>query len=281
MRTEHTEYETVRPASVDAISSAPHAIRRRSSRRHNELTGDESVDTLLVLLESEAQKRKGRQRQAIAMLVLYLSLIAIMMATHNMQSIGAYTSLISSIGGLYAATQLQRKAVSALAKYDDIRAVGRLAEALEFQDKNVAAVAEPKLTELLPRLQPCDAGLLNDAQRRSLDRALLKHRKPELVIAILKALQQVGDAKSLEPVEKLAGGQGRTGRDGRVVNAAVDCVPALKLRAQAERDAQTLLRPVLSGDPEGTLLRPAHGPGTADPQVLLRPASNPDAKDTR
>jgi hypothetical protein len=174
-----------------------------------------------------------------------------------------------------AVTKLQRNAISALARYDDIRAVGPLTEALDYRDRGLADAAVPKLAEFLPRLQSGDAALLDDAQRRILDRVLLKHRKPDLVLAILAAYEQVGDAKSLEAVERLAAGEGRCAKDRRVREAAIDCHAALKQRAQAERDAQTLLRPVYTGDPEGTLLRPAHGPGDADAKVLLRPAMEP------
>jgi HEAT repeat protein len=123
-------------------------------------------------------------------------------------------------------------------RYEDVRAVGLLAEALSFGDKAVRAVAEQALIRLLPRLQPEDAELLNKKQRECLYRAM-RNGNPELVIAILKALTRVGDEEALRHVEDLC----MNARDPRVRWAAMECLPGLKERVIREGMAQRLLRP--------------------------------------
>jgi hypothetical protein len=243
-----------------------------------ERLGPAIVDALLDLLREEARARHRRRAAGIVILATLLGLVVwLVVWKHGRLSDSPWVQMIVYAIGLFAATKAQRNASTVLTKFDDVRTVGALTEALEMGDSTVTSAVGSKLTELLPRLRASDAALLNDKQRRILDRVLMRHSRPAFVLAILGAWEQIGDAKSLEPVEKLAAGRGNAFFDRRVHEAAVDCHTALKQRAQAERDAQTLLRPVYSTDPEGTLLRPAHAPGTADPQVLLRPASNPDA----
>jgi hypothetical protein len=129
-----------------------------------------------------------------------------------------------------------------LADYDDVRAVGPLAEALGPGDRQVREIAAAALTRLLPRLRPADAGLLNGNQRRCLYRAL-NGENTDLILAILKAFEAVGDDAALPHVERLASGRGRAAKSLPIQRAAQECLPFLRERLEKERGARTLLHP--------------------------------------
>ncbi|HZT42096.1 MAG TPA: hypothetical protein VFA07_07895 [Chthonomonadaceae bacterium] len=126
------------------------------------------------------------------------------------------------------------------------------------------------LIRLLPRLQASDAHLLNVEQRKSLCRAL-NDKSSKLVLAILKAFEQVGDAEALPYVQKLAEGKGRARTEKRIQEAAQACLPFLSRLAEQTQARQTLLRAAgTSQAAEGALLRPASGAPTTDSSQLLR-----------
>jgi hypothetical protein len=116
-------------------------------------------------------------------------------------------------------------------------------------------------------MQASDASRLSDRQRDCLY-ALLYSSDTELALAILKALEQIGDDRAVLYLEALTGS-----RDTAIREAAVACLPFLKARAEQHRLSQTLLRASNAADttPEH-LLRPARGTGETDPQQLLRVA---------
>ena len=177
-------------------------------------------DGVLTVLREESQKRAKRQRLFVGIFLSIVLLFVIMaIFTHNttmLTNLGSYVSFIA-MGA--AATQQQKTAALAIARFDDVRAVGPLAEALEFKDKHVVPMAEKALISLLPRLKASDAALLSPTQRQCLNRAL-KGKNPTLTLAILKAWEQVGDTGAIAEVEKLAQGRGRAGRFPKVVEAA-------------------------------------------------------------
>jgi hypothetical protein len=119
--------------------------------------------------------------------------------------------------------------------------------------------------------------------------------KAELMICVLKALEQVGDETALGPVRRLAAlsparieenircyrqadvsslrGSAFWEDVKRVRQAAVECLEALEVRLESREQAQTLLRASDSThvDPSGTLLRPAVGGNETASEELLRP----------
>jgi len=250
---------------------------RERAEQALESLGPDAVDALLAVMEKEAARRRKRRFGGIALIVTYLALVIAISASGQGHLVGSFTGIIGSVGALFAATQLQKNAASALARYDDVRAVGFLAEALEFDDKDVVKQAQEALTRLLPRLRASDHELLTNEQRRMLDRALLKNRNADLSLAILTAYEQVGDLESVEVVERIASGKVRGVRDQRIIQRAAELLPALRERAELVRAAQTLLRPAESADAE-LLLRPAHGAPTGAAELLVRPVE--DADDT-
>jgi hypothetical protein len=176
------------------------------------------------------------------------------------------------------------KTSDAMAKSADVRMVGPLIEA--YSSLNLAEYRDPvreALIRLLSRLQSSDARVLTEEHRHALNRVLgsgtLSSGKENnrLIIAILKAYEQVGDESALPFVERLAEGE-KAGKNREVREAAQACLPFLQERVELERSRQTLLRAASASDtPSDVLLRPASGALEADPQQLLRATASDEA----
>src|SRR5205823_4214565 len=95
-------------------------------------------------------------------------------------------------------------------------------------------------------------------------------------IALLRALEQVGDRDALPHVRGLAESIPATMRQRQVVRAANDCLPYLEACAEQNRNSQILLRAITDPILESNLLRPIGKQGEADPDLLVRVASPPD-----
>jgi hypothetical protein len=176
----------------------------------------------------------------------------------------------------------QRRAIKRLANLNDVRAIGPLADVLSFTDAESRAIARDALVEILPRLKATDSSRL-DTQRRSNLGIVLKGQDIPLMMALLKAYQQIGDERDLPFVERLLEDVSRGGNPGRaypsavpqILQAVLDCLPFIEARTQYKQARQTLLR--ASGQPPETpneLLRPTVASKATDPQQLLR--SSPD-----
>jgi hypothetical protein len=155
-----------------------------------------------------------------------------------------------------------------MAGYHDLRVVGPLADALRMPDMETQYLAAMALRHLLPRLTADDGDLLNEAQRNSLYRHL-RGRNVELSLAILRALEQVGDARAVPHVQRLT--EAGVPCDGRVRKAAEECLPYLLLRVERAAAPRILLRASSNSDrnPEA-LLRTVAGPIDTDANLLLR-----------
>lgn len=112
------------------------------------------------------------------------------------------------IASLFPGEKAFREAVSALARTDDLRAVGPLAEVL-MRGEPSYSLAVSALTRLLPRMQPSDAELLNETQRACLRRALKQSASrlcfwrynPHFAGVLRRALTTLG---ALSPTEQAA-----------------------------------------------------------------------------
>jgi hypothetical protein len=220
-------------------------------------------------------------------------------------SVTLFAAMAARFSGLlagYAIPRPQHQALRELGETEDVRLVGLLAEAavtMEFTAPGIEALATSGLTRLLPRLKASDRMLFSPHQRdclRQLLRAgVLKlpsyrylqaeenasgkvppwylrriRRNRGLMLAILKALEQIGDGEDLPIVEQLAAGAGM-GQSAQVRRAAQECLPYLRQRAEQERCSKTYLRAANAPPPPAeTLLRAAHGGPETDPQQLLR-----------
>jgi hypothetical protein len=233
-------------------------------------------EEVLALLREESRKRLRRRRVSggiFGSLVLTCLLIAVF--KHDMtffSHLGGFTGMITA-GAV--ASRKQRSAALALSQFDDLRAIGPLAETLEFKDRRLLPIAAQSLICLLPRLKASDASLLNSAQRTCLNRAM-RGKNTDLTLAILKAWEQLGDADAVPEVEKLAQGQGRGGRNLKVMTAARECLPFLRQSAERQQIGSQLLRPADGNlTPSDVLLRPAMPHVSTEPSgELLRPTDD-------
>ncbi len=184
----------------------------------------------------------------------------------------------------------RREIASVLANQDDVRSVGALIDSLSLEDGRMHEIAIDGLIRLLPRLKASDATLLTAVQRTRLCHILsLPAEKPlfsdigyvfrranekdiELRVAILAALEQIGDRSALPIVVRLANGKAKTAGQRRIQEAAQACLPALQLLTRLEGDPLTLLRASdAANTAPGTLLRAAQGVAQTPPGELLRP----------
>ncbi len=170
--------------------------------------------------------------------------------------------------GVDATVQTRRHAIDMLSSVEDKRMVGAFALCLLDPSREVRYAAATALKKLLPRIQASDKDTLSPPEMEALLRAL-GGKDNLLTIAILKALEQVGDERALPKVEGLA--RLKNGKPAEVRHAAEKCLPYLHLRAQQAEQAHTLLRAASSDATSDTLLRPAAGTASVDTGQLLRP----------
>jgi hypothetical protein len=110
--------------------------------------------------------------------------------------------------------------------------------------------------------------LCRRAHRMGLGRAA--RTEEHSVPSLLDALGRIGDGSVLRVVKRAAA----RGPTSSIREAALGVLPAIRERSRNAQDAARLLRPAIA--PE-TLLRPASGPGEADPAMLLRPTDGTEA----
>ena len=151
----------------------------------------------------------------------------------------------------------------------DVRAIGPLLEAMRLAD--MEGIPQRALKELLPQLEPGDAALFTDAHRHCLHLAL-DDPNTDLVVLLLKALEKIGDGRSISAVKRLANGRGRARIDPQVLYAARHCLPLLEARSIYDDANQTLLRASAMQPENGAnLLRSAEQQPDTAPDELLHP----------
>jgi hypothetical protein len=249
------------------------AKRSHYERRLHEL-GPTAVETLLFMARQEVTTRKIRRRVGLFLFVLPFGLISLKHALFGKESGGIitalfyilrYTCLFAGLGCLFKNTS---RAANVMADFDDLRIVGPLVES--WRDIEARPAITDALLRLLPRMKASDSHLLNLEQRKALYK-ILKSDEETLLLAILKALEQIGDSAALPFVEKLANPPLGGKVSVKVKQAAWVCLPFLIERAKQEHNSATLLR--ASGTMEthtGELLRPATTTSETDPRDLLR-----------
>ena len=248
--------------------------------------GEDSGDLILGRLREESAKRKKKQRFVYWGFGIYGGVILTVLFVWLGIGIGtgrwgefpwqlfqafSYMGIFGSIG---AASQFQKSATEVIARFDDIRYVPELVNALAFSDKHMSDVARAALTNLLPRLSASDSEILDTEQRKLLHRWLtIKNKESAFVQAILKALEQVGDERDLPAVQRMADREATTQREKTLRGAAQQCLPYVEQRAEQNRVANTLLRAATANESDTqSLLRPVSTAIGADPH-LLRPAN--------
>ncbi len=168
-----------------------------------------------------------------------------------------------------------KSAIPALLDYS----IGNLDQTQD--DKNCVSA----LATLLPQLQATDAHLLMPRHKRQLN--MLLNPSPsasvwitwseELVLSLLKAYEQVGDAADIPFVERLANRKPRNERGKRIQEAAQACLPVLRAHVGSLDGPQTLLRAAAPDTHTlDTLLRAATSGAPVPPAELLRAGNRQD-----
>ncbi len=187
--------------------------------------------------------------------------------------IGLLAASLAVIVTLLRLMANQKRAAEILARIDDVRAVPPLVEALPSDDGHIRRLTQAALVRLLPQMRATDSALLSEGHHAILNRELMG-RNGELVIAILRAYEQVGDSIDLLPVERLARRLTFAPRGSAVRDAVESCLQYLRARARNESISHRLLHPADVPGPAEALLRPA-GCGEANPRLLLRAPGGP------
>ncbi|MCW3098463.1 MAG: hypothetical protein JWL77_4081 [Chthonomonadaceae bacterium] len=164
----------------------------------------------------------------------------------------------------------------------DSRAVGAIAqfctrsESLGSSDMGVKI-----LIDMLPRVKAHDARYISDSQMEALlalldlrnQEGLPSTRSKELPLAILKALEHIGDSRALEPVRRLTQG----GLNRRYHQAAKECLSILEQHGEERDHNRFLLLPSSAENSQEMLLRPVTAQVETQPELLLR-ATMPQAE---
>ena len=274
-------------AVLPAIPLAPAPVKAEISPEEQALRS-RKVDELLEKLAEESRSRR-QPAMRIGFLIANWAVIVPYLGINAIHSLAIgnpwYGTLIWALA-CAGSTQLYRFTLSStlsktareLAATDDIRAVSALAEALDWPDADIQYASRQALERLLPQLRATDSKLLNEKQRASLYKSLKMsnaHKEERLIIAILAALQQVGDTAAVPYVERLAQAKPRLPREQRIQRAAAECLPYLLIRAQDNESSAMLLRAssAVEMSPE-ILLRPASAHDSEAAEELLRPSSD-------
>ncbi|MCW3054774.1 MAG: hypothetical protein JWN14_3944 [Chthonomonadales bacterium] len=244
------------------------------------MNDDGAAKTLKVEMDALRRETRGTKvRLALSFsawtLALLLAILGVGWLTTE-GSIGlvplAFSLLCIFLGALVS-LQPPDRAFAVLESVADVRAVGPLLDLLPLAFAGRKRVILALLIRLLPTLQPGDAGLLLPTHRRQLRQTLFTgdfRQESAYLIAILKALEQIGTREDLSAVEFLAVGESDSWQERQVRDAARACLPCLRERIEQRKDSDVLLRPACGGAPE-QLLHPATGGSASDPAQLLRP----------
>ncbi len=267
-------------AAVLRNLTSSHDRQRIEAKQTLQQLGIRAVGPLLTLIQRESVRRERRYAVACAFAVFCIVLVwgEVLVdvgtrGTYMLESTGPYHLLLIPIllalPLITRPTYLQRRAAQVLADFDDVRVIGALAESLTMEDPYTVKVAKAGLKRLLPRVKVTDAGYFRTDQLSALYAALTS-MDDQLVVAILRALEQIGDERALPLVEKLAERPVSTRAGQRIREAATECLPALLNRTGQERVGQTLLRATEAPDqPAEALLRPAaHVAGRGEDSLL-------------
>jgi len=244
-----------------------------------------SVEDTMALLMREIRAARQQQIRRILGIVVLIGAIIGLLAL-RVPVVGFGWMFVKILGALWVADRAvdaRRNAARTLGEAGDPRAVGVLAIALEDGDALVRRGAEEALHKLLPRVRAGDAAYITAEPMQAL-LSLLETGSDSLRIALLQALEQIGDERAIPYVNYLI-----VFGPSSVRRRAQECLPYLEERARLARESATLLR-ASSATAVATaphhLLRPAYA--SPAPQIpaehLLRtvqPQSREDGREER
>lgn len=253
---------TVRDAAVIALGGAK-----------NEQTLDALRSRLRELLERQRQLKLLRKKLILPCILFFLA-VPILKHFFPIIPIGVVQLPFQFMLALYLipvlAANNRRKVVAILIRSADMTTLGTLIRCLEEKSSDMDVVAADALKVLLPQVKASDRQYVSDAEIAILLKQL-DGTDFTLTVAILKALEQIGDEKALQQVERMAQLPYSRNYPKRVVEAAQECLPFLQQRAEQSRQANTLLRASESSTSPETLLRAAQEETSVPPEELLRP----------
>jgi len=157
------------------------------------------------------------------------------------------------------------------------RAVGAVAQlCLQTHNSFTVDIAVEILLKMLPCVKADDARYITESQMEALLALLVVHnqfsvnaqRAEEMPFAVLKALEQIGDSRAIEPVKRLTTGRG----NWRYHKAAQECLRYLEQHGEERNQNRSLLLPSSLETGPDTLLRAANRQAEAQPEQLLRAA---------
>lgn len=252
-------------------------------------TAHDSLAQIMQQLVSESPARKQLRQRCVALCFGATGVTAVSgllgALTNNLgwMALGQMSALatlgVTSATLILVRRQLRDRRLRQIADLDDVHAIGPLLDLMEnsqemweYDDPSRRAI-KAALVRLLPRLQASDAGWMTDAQRAALARTLYYcthgkypwHYNPDLAVALLAALEQVGDSDALDYVRELAHMSASKPDRKRIRDAALSCVPFLQEREREKQAMQTLLRASQE---------------SIDPNVLMRPLGAVELKTT-
>jgi hypothetical protein len=161
---------------------------------------------------------------------------------------------------------------------EEPRAIGAIAQLCYYApDVSTVDIAMKALLKLLPTVKASDARYVSDDQMQALLALLMvrnRHRINlrrfiNLPLAVLKALEQIGDSRAIEPVRSLTKGKSNS----LYHQAARECLAVLEeRRVDRDRDRFLLLPSSVEAGKE-TLLRAASFQPETQTELLLRAAT--------
>jgi hypothetical protein len=309
-------------ATVLRLGSKDEAVRSEAERIVKQ-AGVEAIETLIATFRREEAAFWTRIRKGFALLsLIFACLVAVGCLLPDKYSViyvttcsvffGSFVLSLKYLRRYLQPSHLLKQTAYLLMGVDDVRAIGPLLEIQCTSGASIRKRISAPLPALIRRLHASDAPLLEERYRAHF-RFVLQHWEhidigprygTMYITAILKALEQIGDARDLPWVERIASSNEtvtavkpglhwlRSGfntafdrflfkseyrRNRRpldrsaIVQAAKECLPYLLSVAEKERASNSLLR---ASDP-GThksdgLLRPVTGTESLEPQTLLR-----------
>lgn len=277
---------------------------------HNIKSLDEAIERL-IKQDKLLRRRLGQEVFLILIFLVIISLCNLFRTNISISFFYSYfllpTALITqSMCLLYFIKNAWHNAhdqhiISSLATQNDLKTIDSLIKIISSgaANEDTRIKTTDALITLLLHLRGADANLLSDRNHarlsmvidRHLDRNILHQLKDsqafghynidrrhvDLRIAIIKALEQVDDGRSLPVVEKLAKSVARTEGGRRIKEAAESCLPVLRIRAEQKNNIRQLLRSADSKDSDSlNLLRSVSAVSMDASELLLRPAHTID-----
>lgn len=272
---------------LDNLNDDNHTVRKEAIRQAHNLTPEQLLE--LFELETELSRRnRVAEARTVGLAPTVLMLGAGFLLLRSVESLATFCVLLPcacvcfTLPSLlrYRPTVAHKSLTALLSTVEDTRFLGPILtilgepylgdEEIEFSWK---PNLEAALKRILPRVRPEQASLLTERQKSMLLVLLsMPYIDVELTLCTLSALSQIGDARALSTVQRLADANAITPKTRKVRDAARACLEHIRLRVELARQSQTLLRAsCLDPDPPEQLLRPMITYPTTPPEQLLRP----------